>query len=98
MPRLPTMRVMGSQDISTSLRVPVVVSARGVVTVAMVFLLRTLLLKPIRKRGQTPFSNLAVVGRGVVAGGQFAAAVPPLRFLVDRRIGQGAEPPNDAPV
>src|SRR5262245_4528181 len=82
MPRLPTIRVIGSQDISTSFRSWTGASRPGAVTVAMVSLL------PL----------VGAVGRGVVAGRQLAAAVSPPRLLVDRGVGERPELADDLPI
>src|SRR5437764_14876550 len=75
MPRLPTMRVIGSQDISTSLRVSVGDALSGKVTVAMTSL-------PPLAPG---------VSRGMVSGRQLGSVVPPLRLLVGRGVGEAAQ-------
>src|SRR5271166_6580734 len=75
MPRLPTMRVIGSQDISTSLRVPVGATRSGAVTVAIDALLS------LRQR----------IGGGVVSGRQLRTWMPPFRFLVNRCVGEAAQ-------
>src|SRR5690606_13969461 len=72
MPRLPMIRVTGSQDISTSWLWDVVLA------IAMVRLL-----------------SMRV---WVVPGGQDVPVVMPLRFLVHRAVGQGAEDPDEKPV
>src|SRR3954469_18185143 len=41
---------------------------------------------------------VAVVGGGMVAGGQLAASVAPPRLLVDGVVGHGPEPADDPPV
>src|SRR5947208_3316902 len=84
MPRLPTIRVIGSQDISTRWRPSVGAWRRGAVTVLI---------------GSLLASGLAV-RRGVVAGGEPRAAVAPLRLLVDGVVGdrpQGADDPTVEP-
>src|SRR5438105_1518548 len=75
MPRLPTIRVIGSQFISTSLRASAGRSARGVVMVDMG------VTPSGRVRLDAPYS-IVPIRRWMVSGGQLAAAVPPLRFLV----------------
>src|SRR5215470_12313985 len=81
MPRLPTMRVIGSQFISTSLRLPVVVACLGVVAVAMSALLPVAVGRGVVAGGQlmaavTPLRLL--VDGGVGHGPQVAnhLAVP----------------------
>src|SRR5215470_7759291 len=72
-PRLPTMRVMGSQFISTSLRDFVGLSGCAVVIVAMGSLL------------------CLSVGPGVISGGQLGPGMPPLGFLVEGGLREGAQ-------
>src|SRR5689334_16598198 len=82
MPRLPTIRVIGSHDISTSLRASPAAPRSVLVTVAMDSLL--------------PLAG--AVGAGVVAGGQLGAAVSPPRLLVGRPIGDRPQAADDPPV
>src|SRR5262245_54504075 len=82
MPRLPTIRVIGSQDISTSFRSPLGASRFGWVAVAIGSLL----------------PGAGSVGRGMVTGGQLGSALPPLRLPVERRVGEAAEPPDQLAV
>src|SRR5690242_10434381 len=84
MPRLPTIRVIGSHDISTSFPGTLGAARCGSVTVAMLSLLSRYLAGP--------------VGCWVIAGGQLAAAVPPLRLLVDRGVGEPPELADELPV
>src|SRR3954465_781753 len=83
MPRLPTIRVIGSHDISTSLLFWAGASRLGSVTVAKVSLL---------------FLARAIVGRGMVAGGKLVAAVAPLRLLVGRLVGHRPQVADDTAV
>src|SRR3954452_15556520 len=83
MPRLPTIRVIGSHDISTTFRLGDLVSRLGVVTVAMVYLLLVV---------------GSVVGRGDIPGGELAAAMPTPRLLVRRLVRHRAEAADDLAV
>src|SRR5215831_15978291 len=83
MPRLPTIRVIGSQDISTSFRSLTGASRAGAVAVAMLFLLSLV---------------ARAVGVGVVSGGELGAAVPPLRLLIDRGVGETPQVADELPV
>src|SRR5579862_3724072 len=74
-PRLPTMRVMGSQFISTNLREEVGVPFSEDVMVAII---------------SAPFICL-LVRSGPVSGGEFGARLPPLRFFVDGFVGECAQ-------
>src|SRR5580692_1856180 len=73
-PRLPTMRVIGSQFISTSFLV-----SRGVCVVGAVIVLRI-----IR-------SSSSLVVPGVIPRSQFTPWVTPLRFLIQRGVGERAQ-------
>src|SRR5271154_560702 len=81
-PRLPTIRVIGSQFISTSLRVFPGASDVGAVMVLI---------------SQIPFSFDLVSSR-MVASGQFRPRMPPLRFFVDRIVGDGAQRSNSTAI
>src|SRR4051794_40816391 len=85
MPRLPTIRVIGSHDISTRFPDGVRASFSGMVTVAIARLLISVWLRP-------------GVGRGPISGGQLGAPVPPLRLLVERVGGEVAQGADDAAV
>src|ERR1043166_3822087 len=74
MPRLPTIRVIGSQFISTSLRDLPVVPARSTGAVVVIAV-----------------APLDSVGPGLIPGRQFGPGMPPLRFLVQRGVGDGPE-------
>src|SRR6185503_7381751 len=76
-PRLPTMRVIGSQFISTSLRDLPVVPVRSTGAVVVIAI-----------------APLASVGPGLISGGQLGPGMAPLRFLVQRGVGDGAECTN----
>src|SRR5271170_4529451 len=80
-PRLPTIRVIGSQFMSTRLRDFVAVSLVTPVIVLIFLGSFRLLVRP-----------------RVIARGEFGARVPPLRFLVDRCVGHGAQCANRASV
>src|SRR5947209_11377327 len=80
MPRLPTIRVIGSHDISTSFLDSVGVSVRGAVRVVMVFSFPGAVGLPA-----------AVIGGGTVSGGQLGTRVAPPRLLVDGAVGEGAQ-------
>src|ERR1700730_11384495 len=86
MPRLPTIRVIGSQDIST--RLPFLADSLAGVSIAI--LLSSFLRKNFNGHG-------SVVTR-LVAGCQFPALVPPLRFLVDRLVGETPQGADQAAV
>src|SRR5437016_3715878 len=111
MPRLPTMRVIGSHDISTSLRVPVCVSRSGVVTVAIGVLLlvvrcslsvvrcqkrQAVLLGP--RTTDNEQRTTSSVSPGLVSRGELAATVTPPGFLVDGFVGHAAQPANDTAI
>src|SRR5882757_7088276 len=83
-PRLPTMRVMGSQFISTRLRF--FSSSSGMVSgnVAMTFVLFKLL------------EGLWAIWS--ITSGKLRTIVTPLRFLVDGRVGNAAQRANHAAV
>src|SRR3954469_20491395 len=91
MPRLPTIRVIGSQAISTSWPGWVAPPASR----SVIVIVRT----PLRGLGDG-----GAAGRrsrpvpGVVAGGQCLAVVPPLRFLVGRGVGDPAQPADQRAV
>src|SRR5580700_7634478 len=84
MPRLPTMRVMGSQFISTRLRFFSSSSEMVSGNVAMAWSSLKWLL------GGGAFWT--------VASCQFRTPVAPLRFLVDGRVGDAAKCPDHAPI
>src|SRR5215470_3191355 len=82
MPRLPTMRVIGSQDISTSLRVPVGAARSGkVVVVIMPFL-----------------SSRVRVCRGTIAGCEFVFLMSPLRLFVQSALRKGTQRSHHAAI
>src|SRR6185312_4295694 len=82
MPRLPTIRVIGSQDMSTRLPAWARASFSGMVTVA---------IAPILSLG-------LVVRRGSIACGQFGARVAPLRLLVDGPVRHAPERADQSAV
>src|SRR6201989_1211518 len=79
MPRLPTIRVIGSHDMSTRLPDEARTSFSGVMTVAI----------------DGPPSSGRDGGRWMIPGGQLGAVVPPLRLLVRRVVGALAELSED---
>src|SRR4030081_2432710 len=80
MPRLPTIRVIGSQDISTSRDFSVPLDALG----------RSLIAKVQSPRDASEV-NEALVRARFVARGELAAFVAPLRFLVHGAHGDLAQ-------
>src|ERR1700758_1636940 len=83
MPRLPTIRVIGSQFISTS---PLLSVLNAVAMFALLLGRRPLV--EIRRSVRSPTR--------LVASGERAARPSPLRLLVDGRIGEAAQRSHDA--
>src|SRR5947209_16827088 len=83
MPRLPTMRVMGSQFSSTRFRFLAGVPVSGSVIVAIFVILS--LCSFARRSGRVCARS------GVVAGDEFAAAAAPLGLAIDGIVGNRAQ-------
>src|SRR5580700_11401924 len=91
MPRLPTIRVIGSQFISTRFFDLLGTSLVG----AVIVLIRSLLWL----LGLSSGPSVALsVRSGVVSGGEFSARMTPLRFFVDGVLGQGPQGANSASI
>src|SRR5579885_3400715 len=103
MPRLPTMRVIGSQDISTRFRDGAAPLRSGAVTVAMSPSTRLAATRSGALGTRAPLRvaakrSIVPASRGVVSGGELPAAVAPARLLVDGVVGQGPQVADDAAV
>src|SRR5579875_554893 len=92
MPRLPTIRVIGSQDISTRVRSSL--SAGGLSTVAMFFSLFSL---PGRTAARRALRVLSVAPR-TVTGGQLRTPVTPAGLFVHSVVGEVPQRPDQPPV
>src|SRR5580692_9489803 len=84
MPRLPTIRVIGSQFISTRFLFLLGTSLVGAVTVLI--------------RRSFGFSVEWSVRSRVVSGGQFRAGMSPLRFFIDGILGYRAQSTNGSAI
>src|ERR1700683_932262 len=90
MPRLPTMRVIGSQFISTRFFDLLGTSCVGAVMVLIG-------IAPLPS--QSGFCSMAVlIGSRVIPGGQFRAGMPPLRLFVYGVLGYGPQRTDRAPI
>src|SRR5580700_864111 len=93
MPRLPTIRVIGSQFIST--RLPFLL---GVSLVGAVMVLIRSLLYLLHALCSLHLSVILSIGSWMVSGGQFSPRMTPLGFFVHRGLSQGAQSTNRAAI
>src|SRR6185312_12735031 len=91
MPRLPTIRVMGSQLISTKFRFLPEVSLNGSVIVPIS-------LHPLRSCSFASWAHGVRARSGVIAGNEFATATSPLRLAVDGIVRNCAKGSNHLSV
>src|SRR5579863_1382656 len=93
-PRLPTIRVIGSQFISTRFRFLLETSFVGAVIVLIRFAPFACSLELAARFSQQIFNEALSIRPGMVSRSQFRTRMPPLRLLIHRRLGKGAQHAN----